>query len=405
MREVHRGSISVGITLALGVWGCGGRVDQVNVGSEQSPGELTARHGRGGETQAATPTVVGPGGSQGGQEVTPVSACLTTRKTDPAFDGAVGTFSDDGSLLALVGNYYSPLQVFRMADNTVTSAFQIPPSHFYYRSAISPDNSLLAAAGGRDEQSTGAVAVYRVADGALLTDLPVIRGVQHSGGVVAPDFSHDGRLLVTAGGDAPTVEIWSVPEFRRVRTLAGPFGAWGLSAVRFSPDDTRLLTASAGTLAVWNVANGSLVWSRPLSSDGAAGDAMFSPDGTEVISMSLEGYSAADNGHSAIRLWNATNGAPIQQLSAPDQPPASASLSYYDDDHILIGDDRRGARIWARGTTGLFAPWCFLTSERPPPSGPIPGGAEGPATVSASRGGRQMYVHGLGSWLYEQAPP
>src|SRR3954468_14454595 len=230
MNEVPWGSVSIGITLALGVWGCGGRVDQVNVGSEQTPAEPSATHGKGGETLVATPAVADSGDSQVDQQVEPVSPCPMTRRTDLSFSGAIGTFSDDGSLLALVGNDYNPLQVFRTADNTVMSAFEIPQSVHYHKAAISPDHGFVVASGGRDERSTGAVGVFRLPEGALVADLLVTRGMQHSGDVVRPEFSHDGRLLVTAGGDDPTVEIWSVPDFRRVRRLAG-FGNWGVSAV------------------------------------------------------------------------------------------------------------------------------------------------------------------------------
>jgi WD40 repeat protein len=189
------------------------------------------------------------------------------------------------------------------------------------------------------------------------------------------------------------VQIWSVVDFSRVRSMQS---GTGVSAVRFSPDDTRLVTADWDTVTVWNVADGSRAWSRRLSSCEQLGEVMFSPDGSQVVSACNSGLN---------RILRASDGSLIQEKG--NAPPGPGSVSYYDDDHILIGDDTRGARIWAREATGLFAPSCFLTSERPPPSGASPDGKEGPAVLATSPGGRQMYLHGNfenSSWIYEQAP-
>ncbi|MEO8903139.1 MAG: WD40 repeat domain-containing protein [Polyangiaceae bacterium] len=426
MRKFLWEAAGVGITLALALQGCGGRVDQVNVGSEQGPRDLA-----GSGKQLAGPT--GTAGPQVGQVATPMPACPMTRTDASGFNEGVGTYSSDGSLLVTITDLHSPpLEVFRVADNTVMSAFEIPPSDTYHKAAISPDNSMVAASGGRDLETTDAMVVYRVADGSLLADLQVSEALSSSWApapaprFVSPDFSHDGRLLVTAGGIDGGVDIWSVPDFHRVRRLSLD---WATS-VRFSPDDTRLVAVgswppppgpprSAETITVWNVADGALLWSQPLNTyggtypgpspaagaPGGTGDAMFSPNGTEVVSAGMLGNTATS-------VWNATTGALIQELSQSDPPAGSGSLSFYDDDHILIGDDLRGARIWTRGATGLFAPSCFLASEGSangrntettlPPGGPYPGGA-GPAVVAASRGGQHVYLVGRGVWIYEQA--
>ncbi|MEO8901177.1 MAG: WD40 repeat domain-containing protein [Polyangiaceae bacterium] len=400
MRKFLWEAAGVGSTLALALalQGCGGRVDQVNVGSEQGPRDLAGTPGMpgtGSGKQLASPTATGSDGSQLGQEAAAIPACPMTRTDASCFNGGVGTYSSDGSLLALAGNQWHPtLEIFRAADNTEMSAFEIPPADSYFLTAISPDNSMVAASGGRDNVGP-VLMVYRAADGALLADLPV--RAQNSGEYVGPDFSHDGRLLVAADGNDALV-IWSVPDFHRLRALSlHDKYPGGITSVRFSPDDTRLVTAGLGPLAVWNVADGALLWSQPLSTQAGSGEVTFSPNGTEVVCAGVVEYTATT-------VWNATTGALIQTLSDSHPTGRSGSLSFYDDDHILIADDFRGARIWARGATGLFAPSCFLSSKRNPPGCPPPNGdGTGAAVVTASRGGQHVYLVGKGAWIYEQA--
>jgi WD40 repeat protein len=119
----------------------------------------------------------------------------------------------------------------------------------------------------------------------------------------------------------------------------------GVSAVRFSPDDTHLVTAEWDTVTVWNVADGSRVWSRPLSSCEQLGEVMFSPDGSQVVSACNSGLN---------RILRASDGSLIQEMGMA--PPGPGSVSYYDDDHILIGDDTRGARIWHAKQPGYLPP-------------------------------------------------
>jgi WD40 repeat protein len=389
MRQVAWETLGVAIAFALGVGGCGGRVDQVNVGNERDPRDLAATQGKGGETNPATPTQVDAYGAPGSSSTAapPLPACAMTKRTNSNIIGGLGSFSADGSLLAVTGNYYYPLQVFNTADDSVLAAFETPPRVGYEGAALSPDNSLVAASGPSD---TAGVTVFHLPDKAVVATLPVM--ATFGTGVTSAEFSHDGRLLATLGGGSDSLDIWSIPDFRRVRAIPVSPATWVYS-VDFSPDDTRLVLVSVGALSVWNVADGSQVWSRRLDvatvDANYTVDARFSPDGTQVVVAG-----------GASRVVDASNGALLQKLE-----PSQGNVSFYADDHFLIGDDIGGARIWARDdATGLFAPSCLLTSERPPPSGPSPNGMEGPAMVAASPGGQHMYVHGAGSWIYEQAP-
>jgi WD40 repeat protein len=62
----------------------------------------------------------------------------------------------------------------------------------------------------------------------------------------------------------------------------------------FSPDGTRVITAtSEGTVRVWDATNGKPV-TAPLEHPGGVKAAVFSPDGTRVITA---------NSANTVRVW------------------------------------------------------------------------------------------------------
>jgi WD40 repeat protein len=375
MREVAWKWGRVGVALAFGVGGCGGRVDQVNVGKEQVPRDPAMMQGEGGDIEVANPTT---------RETQAMLTCPMARRTDARFNDAVGSFSPDGSLLTLLGNEAAPLQVLRLFDDSVMSAFEIPESRHYYRAVVSPDNTLVIAAGD-------AVTVFRVADGALLADVPVSGQAQSGVHALGLDFSHDGQLVATANGSDDTVNIWSVPDLGLVSTISVRYEQFRgvASSVAFSPDDSLVAVATNDGVTLWTVADGSRVWSEggPLRMRcEGIGEVKFSPDGTELAKACLDGSNgvlSAETGQFTPAFGTASHGV--------------GSVSYYDNDHLLIGDDGVGARLWARDASGVWSPSCLLTS-----------GVPQWGQVSAPAGGLRMYLHVNGganaAWLFEQAP-
>jgi WD40 repeat protein len=115
--------------------------------------------------------------------------------------------------------------------------------------------------------------------------------------VAALDFSPDGRLLAVAGFHE--VLVFDMP------AAGQPAVKWrlvGLSErierVRFSPDGTRLAVtggnpARMGEVQVWNVADGTLLLSHPVSFDTVYGGA-WSPDGRLIA------FGCSDNSLRAI---------------------------------------------------------------------------------------------------------
>ena len=75
-----------------------------------------------------------------------------------------------------------------------------------------------------------------------------------------------------------------------------------VSSAAFSPDGTRIVTASQDkTARIWDAATGQPI-GEPLKHDGCVFGAVFSPDGTRIVTASSD---------KTARIWDAATGKPI----------------------------------------------------------------------------------------------
>jgi hypothetical protein len=101
----------------------------------------------------------------------------------------------------------------------------------------------------------------RMMFGAASRHLPLVPALVHQGRVVSAAFSPDGTRVVTASGDG-TARVWDAATSK---LLTHPLAHQGrVVSAAFSPDGTRVVTASGdGTARVWDAATGQPV-TRPL---------------------------------------------------------------------------------------------------------------------------------------------
>ena len=136
---------------------------------------------------------------------------------------------------------------------------------------------------------------------------PVLQPISHDGRAIASaEFSSDGRLIVTAGGDQ-LARLWAIPDdippddpslrAKELRRFAGHASA--LTAVVFDSKDERIATAGVDNKAkVWDVATGELL--ATFEHPDVVTTVAFSPGGHQLLTASTD--------HSAA-LWDLERGA------------------------------------------------------------------------------------------------
>jgi WD40 repeat protein len=110
--------------------------------------------------------------------------------------------------------------------------------------AFSPDGNVLASGSYRE------VKLWRRGTNTVVFQLPKVA----ANAVTAVASSPDGKWFAT-GGDDGAVKLWDAAKGKLARTLNG--GKGGVGSLKFSPDGTRLLAATADAmLRVWTVPDG-----------------------------------------------------------------------------------------------------------------------------------------------------
>ena len=176
---------------------------------------------------------------------------------------------------------------------------------------FSPDGrNLIVGACGCPPDALEGVRIYDASTGRLLQRLPGTRLMQ------AVELSPDGSRLATAdwdlgrGAGKANVQIWEVPGWRRVRTIAALEGVQ-LSSLAFSPDGSELaIGGTDGTAGVWSLKTGEQTLAF-LGHTSAINAIAFRPGGDEVATAASDGTA---------RVWRATQGEQaIVDIGEPQQ--------------------------------------------------------------------------------------
>lgn len=154
------------------------------------------------------------------------------------------SYSSDGQMVAAAGN--SKVKVWRASDGMLLRTFDRYRTLSLVRFSRSTDSPDVLAIYGQDSDDVNGVKLWRVADGALLLNIPFpITGVS------TIDLTPDGQTLVVGKNG---IKVFRVSDGALLRTISqSPFGPIGGSFV-LSPD---------GAMASTVVNNGSGVF-RPV---------------------------------------------------------------------------------------------------------------------------------------------
>ena len=227
------------------------------------------------------------------------------------FEGAElerGTLSPDGKSIALVsGNYRG--QVYKVPENR--EAFSIG-----YRAVDGTWNAYHTT--------------YSASGQYLL---------------VAGVFQIRGGNTLISGGGAGGAGLFDAATGKRIRLFLN--GDAGMDArgydVAFSPDERRIVTASADrTARLWDVATGKLLI-PPLRHNNIVTHAAFSASGKRLVTASADG---------AVSVWDAATGAPV---CAPLHHAGAVVAAQFgaDDHHILTASQDGTTRLWSLPSEGV----------------------------------------------------
>jgi WD40 repeat protein len=156
----------------------------------------------------------------------------------------------------------------------------------------------------------------------------------HEAAVVSVAFSPDGTRIVTASDDK-TARLWDPTEGRQI---GAPMVHEALiNSAAFSPDGKRIVTASSDkTARIWDAASGRQILVLK-GHESEVSSAAFSADGKRVLTTALYDKTA--------RVWDAASGRELAELAGPAGPLDFAAFSP-DGTRIVTVSREKAARVW-----------------------------------------------------------
>lgn len=151
-------------------------------------------------------------------------------------------------------------------------------------------------------------------------------------------------------------QLWEVGSLAPPRRLAH---SDRIEAVRFSPDSTRVATASRDqTVRLWHIPSGLPL--QQLDHDGPVSTVEFSPDGRHLASACM-GKRLSDDNDFTVRLWDTKDGTEVARASHESSIFCIAFST--DGRYLATGGADETARLWNPvphvSANGKDITWCF----------------------------------------------
>jgi len=286
----------------------------------------------------------------------------------------------------------------KTAEATLATAQQVAAAKQqpFATVAFSPDGALVAAAGAGQTIHTWSAE----------TGAPGETFSGHTGPVAALQFIADGQLASIAENDRRLL-VWDLfPAWTLERTIAGPENfADRVLALDFSPDGTLLASGGGepsrgGELKIWNASDGALVRAIPDAHSDTVFCVRFSPDGQLLASGGADKF---------VRVFQTADGAQVRSfeghthhvLGLAWKADAKVIASASADNSIKVWDARNGDQL--RTISGFGKE---VTSIEFLADGPEVIASSGDRTVrlyNTADGGNPRNFSGGGDFMYAAA--
>jgi WD40 repeat protein len=217
--------------------------------------------------------------------------------------------------------------------------YRVKDTEQTWSSRFSPDGKTALVATGGWSTRPSDIIVWDVQTGKEIRRL-----TGHPAGILFADFSPDGRMAISIGGQG-TVILWDMPSGQQIKRFPAHDNNNALdtgAAASFSPDGRTVLAGLAnGTIILWDVATAQEI-RRFVGHTNIVGSLLFSPDGRTVVSSSWD---------NTVILWDVATGKIIQRM-------ADHSASVY---RMALSPDGRFAFAGSSDNTSTL--WDLKTGQ------------------------------------------